>query len=336
MNADFHVISKRPPEPKTRWPVTTIIAGDFNVSSQGKAEFKGPQSEWVVPHSGSSEVKVCMDSDLQNIWAKTTGGRVFCLRAGGRDQEVIDYLIPKLDGHKWEGDQRCFVRGIGDGESMLCFSFHSAKANTPGEIKFLQIKFDNDGYHLKSCTLSDVLQESIPVDEEGTNIFALLDSEWKCKKTNLDCVEYQFPSQKTIPMFNAVKQYNPKLPLPEGRTSYEDKATIVWNFENGFEVIETPSIEELEIVIPGNNRITAIMVNMRRRFRFSSKASEFGTAGYEIIGIRPDGDNLPEPRFPRTMQELEFREDTKRRISYLEGEIEELRGMFRDHVQSHD
>jgi hypothetical protein len=36
------------------------------------------------------------------------------------------------------------------------------------------------------------------------------------------------------------------------------------------------------------------------------------------------------------MQELEFREETKRKISVLEGEIEELEGMFRDHVRSHE
>jgi hypothetical protein len=231
-----------------------------------------------------------------------------------------------------------------------------------GKLKFYQINFGDDGYDPKVCTLSDVLQDS----ETYTKLnffpgerFDSMDRDWgicshgtenKSKYrggihysnsaeegTGLDCKDNQFHSKKNIPVFDMMKRIYARGSRPE--ILEEHKATIVWNFERGFEVIETPSIEELDsIEIPGGNRIEVVerpSSSSKARFLFSNKASEFGDTK-SIVGILPDGDNLPEPRFPRTMQELEFREDTKRKISNLEGQIEELWGMFRDHVRSHD
>lgn len=319
VNADFHVISQTE---------GTITATDFNISAQGKAESKGLKSSWTI---AEGVPKVIVDSNLQNIWAFTTQGtlRVYCLRAGGRDQEVIDLVVPFPIPSKF------YVRENGEGGSILCcIEINIAKLRDPTNIVITEIGFDSSGYlEPKEWTLSEMMAPVVVERFEDNEFY-----EWNWKLAGLDC-RGQFPSRKAIPVFTVEKKKwvdnGTGLKGRAGLRLEEDSATIVWNFENGFEVMEAQEEELDPIEIPGNNRITGKSVNFRTLFSFPSKASEFGNVE-RIIGIRPDGDNLPEPRFPLPMQEKKFREDTKTKISNLESEIEDLKGMFRDHVRSHD
>jgi len=239
---------------------------------------------------------------------------------------VIDLVVP------FSSSSRFYVRENGEGGSILCcIDINSAKLRDPTNIVITEIGFDSSGYQdPKERTLSEMMAP-VQVERFADNEFY----EWVWKFAGP--THPQHPSRKTIPVFTVKRdEWVSNGTGLKGNAGYDhvtDSATIVWNFENGFEVMEAQEEEELDpIGIPGNNQITG---GGSKIFSFPSKASAFGDVK-GIIGIRPDGDNLPEPRFPLPMQELEFREETKIKISDLESEIKELWGMMRNLQQSLD
>ena len=128
---------------------------------------------------------------------------------------------------------------------------------------------------------------------------------------------------------------------PSRRGSYADESFYIdWSFEDGLvENTGTPSEEMLNdklepIELPGGvQAFHKSDADPGKKFAFTSNASSFGK---NVFGIRPFGNNPPEPRYPRTKREEDFEKDTKEKLSILEGQIRELEGRFETLSNRHD
>ena len=300
-----------------------IIAEIFNVSKQGKSKSQGSE-KWKIPGKIVSNLKIIMDSELRNIWAFKNGS-AFCLRAGGVDQELIDFNDFSYPNNTKD---QYFVRETGKGTSQLCIVYR--------EGKITEINYDDSGYQSEEFSLADVVK-SRTIEKNWRQGRLLEPKGWKpgadqWKNSIADC-RMQHP--------NTTSWQVGKFELSDP----DESIYIDWSFEDGLVEDEdglvgdtgSPSEEMLNdklepIELPGGFQAFHASVNSNT-FEFTNNAVAFGK---KVLGIRPFGNNPPETRFPRTSQELKFEAGTKMKISVLEGEIEELKGMFRDHVRSHD
>jgi len=323
MPSDFYVIRKSG---------GLVEAVNFNVSKQGKAK-EGLKEEWRFPRpAGTSgketfdtaRVLLLMDAKLQNIWVVNpvhNGGwkpGVFCLKAGGIDQEILDCQceLSKSPTKDWY-----FVRGTGDGESQLYILHSKGKEN-----KVKEINFSESGYVMKEYPMRDLIPEHI--GDPDLNAFKFISESGKSDMKFPDC-RAQHPLLTT---YFVGRFYDSRY---DSRYS-EGNIHIGWDFEDGFSIVAPPGdsadFSEEPIDLPGEAQYgweVSNSFNETIRWKNSTQVSSFEDGiGCVVLGILPFGNNAPKPRFPRTKQEKDFEEDTKNRFRDLEGRIRELEGMF--------
>lgn len=340
MHSNFHVVKRSPSGKANR----TVIAENWEISSQGKAEKQSGGSTWEAIGSGKFSA-LYMDSDLDNIWTQNVPCSskkisISCLRALGVDQEVVDCEFDEWPKPGYSSPWIVnFVRG-NTGRSMFCtvaiprsMPYTPSNASAPlSDIEIREIGFDEDGYHVKeACSITEEMDMEIE-DFNWSDPFWHW-KVWDWKKKSGPYQEQQSPHWKSIPVIKG--EY--RVPGEEGRLAFAatDTVTIVWNFEKGFEVTRSPIEEELgSIKIPGSKNQNQIKIGGDDWFdmptlasQFEEKGAGFGYRDADVRGIRPFGDT-PQPRFPRAEEELKFERDTKKRLRSLASRIGDLEGMI--------
>ena len=288
---------------------SSIIIEHFKVSSQGVAESQGLISKWTDTRSKNSGFNsVFMDSDLQNIWA-ADGYYLYCLRAGGLDQEVIDLQMNKIDIHFSHDKYHIFVRGSGVGESICSII---PKKCYDGDAMF-NIQFDNSGYHIQSSTIND-------------EIGPFFDDSEDFKINWLDSYALKYSSNHQHP-------HAPHIPY-----LYYNDQYLVWDFAHGLRWInaeikdsrniflsaaeEYKRIMEERIQLPGNNEIIP-----GDGYGFSNDACSFGNW---VRGITPIDNETPQPRYPKPMAQKNLEKKIQDDISYIQGFLSEKYPNFRN------
>jgi len=299
MSIGYHVLKHSSP---------SIIIEHFKVSSQGVTESQGLISKWTYPSSNNSGFdRVFMDSDLQNIWA-SKGINLYCLRAGGLDQEVNDLQM----GTDFNYDHlHIFVRGLGVGESICVIIPKSCYDG----VEMRTIQFDNSGYHIQPSSLKDEIEPFFD-DSEGFKINQLpIKSSYSCNN--------QHPNAPHLPYYYYNDQY------------------LIWDFAHGLRRInaeikyehnnnflsatdEYKRIMEERIQLPGNNEI---IPKYGDYYRFSNDACSFGLG---VKGITPIDNETPQPRYPKPMAQKNLEKKIQDDISYIQGFLSEKYPDFRN------
>ena len=315
MNSNFQVIKKL-----QRGQVVSEI---WEISSQGKSEFQKIISRWEAP-SGLEFRQIIIGRNMNNIWAtmwhqRNHASMVCCLRANGKDQEVIDFRIPDfpVGNHSVSSWYQLFRCG-GDGSSFLYLmkitNYRGMKlADTYVEV----IEFNELGYHYEKQTL---LQNIDLNDWEKST--PLEDFQWKEMITREQT--FPVPGQKVTPVFECSLRDFPKATI-----------TIYWNSSEEKFTYNRDLIEQkpFAIEIPGGI-ITSRYghhdnVN-KYNFTWPNSASEFGNDTKTIFSITPFGKDTPKPRFPRSLEQLKFEENITWKIEELESRLTEIEGTVWD------
>ena len=272
---------------------------NYKISSQGVSKLHETIHMW--PNKGKGDIFT--DHKLQNIWTTSnSGNKIYCLRAGGVDQEVIDFNPPSASSHNY------YVMDIGVGRSKICWIADG------DNNKFCEVTFDKDGYVYNEKMLTDA---SHIFDEESLHSRVQVD-------TRVNLKNFMYPERTFVPLFTT--------------TSGE---YLIWDYYEGFKIMDAlksehgSTIDPREylndhlcenIPLPGNNHA----YRKDGYWRFSSESIEFSKD--TIIGFIPIGDETPKPRFPMTISEKNFQEETRKDIEMIKGFLnetsEEWRNMF--------
>lgn len=279
---------------------------DYEISSQGVSKLQETIFEWPIKKGYTYT-----DHKLQNIWLRRiNSSKIYCLRAGGVDQEIIDFEAPS------EPSKNYYVMDIGPGRSAICWF--------SGDT-FCEVIFDENGYIYEQLTVDEFMDE--------------IDT--KFPKLNVQKLPSDFNLFDDTHRISTKQSMHPESTfIPLG--TYGDQY-LIWDFHDGFKNIDMVEdqqphsydrkIEAQEfwskhlchnIPLPGNNHT----YHNGEYWGFSSDAVQFDTG---IMGIIPIGDETPKPRFPMTLSEKNFQEETRKDIEMIKGflsESEEWQKMF--------
>jgi len=299
MSIGYHVLKRTSP---------SIIIEHFKVSSQGVAESQGLISKWTSPSLQKLGFdRVFMDSDLQNIWASSRK-KLYCLRAGGLDQEVNDLQMEiGFDSKKFD----IFVRGSGVGESICVI----IPKNSYDGVEMRNIQFDNSGYHIQSSPLKDEIGPFFGGSEDFQYY-------WLSGDVAINSSNHQHPHALHLPY------------------SYFNDQYLIWDFAHGLRRInaeikdsrniflsarkEYERIMEERIQLPGNNEI---IPRSNSNYMFSNDACSFGLC---VEGITPIDNKTPQPRYPKPMAQKNLEKKIQDDINYIQGFLSEKYPDFRN------
>lgn len=315
MKSHFQVI-------KTPQASNQVVSEIWEISSQGKSEFQKIISRWEAP-PGLKFVQIIIGQKMNNIWATMSGpsgtSKVCCLRANGKDQEVIDFRIPDFPkGNYSLSSSYELIRCGGDGSSFLyLMKIPKTRGKKPADTYVEVIEFNELGYHYEKQNL---LQNIDLNDWEKST--PLEDFKWKEMITRSQT--FPVPGQKVTPVFECSLRDFPKATI-----------TIYWNSSEQKFTYNRDLIEQkpFAIEIPGGT-ITSKWYSgygyNKYYFTWPNSASEFGNDTKAIWSITPFGKDTPKPRFPRSLEHQKFEENITWKVEELESRLTEIEGTVWD------